>query len=111
MDEDKIRKDGISPLMEVLKEVMDMFPVKNSVFGHNASSNAHDRGDLAGTIVYLAKLGVSAFISTGAGADDKDPDTVVVQVCYRIPHISDDYDPGSLGITTRKHWSASEGLL
>jgi len=80
MDEDKIKKEGIAPLKELLKEVTDMFPAKGSVTGDKALFQAADKEDLADTIVYLANLGVSAFIATGAGADDKDPDTVVVSV-------------------------------
>lgn len=78
MDEDTIKKEGIKPLTEILKEIMDMFNKKE---------------DLADTIIYVANLGVSAFISTGAGADDKDPDTVVAQASppYRIGLPAKDY--------------------
>jgi endothelin-converting enzyme len=48
---------------------------------------------MAGTVLYLAKLGVSSLISSGAGADDKDPDVVVVQVSppYHIGLPAKDY--------------------
>lgn len=38
------------------------------------------------TVVYLAKLGVTALVAPGTGADDRDPDQVVVSVAapYRI---------------------------
>lgn len=41
---------------------------------------------LSDAILHLSKLGVTALVSTGTGADDKDPDTVVVSVSnpYRI---------------------------
>jgi endothelin-converting enzyme len=85
MNEDKIKKDGLKPLMEILKDITDMFPVKGSVYERDSLLESADKEDLADAIGYLAKLGVPAFISAGAGADDKDPDTVVVQV-RGIPH-------------------------
>lgn len=43
--------------------------------------------------MFLAKLGVTSLVSLGAGADDKDPDEVVVQVSppYRIGLPAKDY--------------------
>jgi endothelin-converting enzyme len=90
MDEDSIKKAGIKPLREILKEVMDMFPVNETV---RSLSKSHGIEDLSDVIEYLQKLGVSALISTGVGADDKDPDTVVVQASppYRIGLPAKDY--------------------
>lgn len=73
LDEDSIRKLGIEPISRALNETSGKF--------YEDSDSA-----LSNTLLHLAKLGVSAFVSTGTGADDKDPDTVVVSVSapYRI---------------------------
>ncbi|EXJ92195.1 hypothetical protein A1O3_00745 [Capronia epimyces CBS 606.96] len=79
LDEDTIREIGVAPLVEILDEISSRF----SVARHPHSA---DNEDLSETVLYLAKLGVSALVSSGTGADDKDPDTVVVSVSapYRI---------------------------
>lgn len=93
MDEDTIKKVGIKPLMEILHQVSEFFPVKESAFRRRTPLVAADSKDIAETILYLHKLGVTALLSAGAGADDKDPDTVVVQVSppWRIGLPAKDY--------------------
>ena len=90
MDEDTIKKEGIAPLMTILKEISDMFPAGPS---HATPMVSKDFDELTETILFLAKLGVSALVSSGAGADDTDPDTVVVQVSspWRIGLPAKDY--------------------
>jgi endothelin-converting enzyme len=77
MDEESIKKQGIKPLREILHQVADLFPVTESSF---MKTLLNDKDDIKDTILYLQKIGVSSLISCGAGADDKDPDVVVVQV-------------------------------
>ncbi|KAI9648724.1 hypothetical protein NHQ30_003364 [Ciborinia camelliae] len=79
MNETEIKNVGITPLQEITHQVTDMF--------------SGDLGSLTDTIKFLAKLGASAFVSFGAGADDKDPDTVVTQVSppYRAGLPSKEY--------------------
>ena len=60
---------GIDPLVEVLFELQALVPHKKT-----------DTKALSESIIFLNKLGVSAFVSLGPGPDDKDPDTVVTQV-------------------------------
>ncbi|RDW64932.1 hypothetical protein BP6252_10583 [Coleophoma cylindrospora] len=69
MDEETIKKAGVKPLMDIIEQVIQKFPSKKS----------KDGDALASTILYLEELGVSSVVSLGAGADDKDPDVVVVQ--------------------------------
>jgi endothelin-converting enzyme len=72
LDEDHIKSIGAKPLVEVLDAIKKVYPVSIS-----QSSN----GDaLKDAILLLAKYGISSLVSTGAGADDTDPDTVVVSV-------------------------------
>ncbi|EXJ93893.1 hypothetical protein A1O1_02286 [Capronia coronata CBS 617.96] len=79
LDEDTIKKIGITPLMEILNETSSRFSIARQ-------SNSAKNEALSDTILYLAKLGVSSLVSSGTGADDKDPDTVIVSVSapYRI---------------------------
>jgi endothelin-converting enzyme len=61
LDEDKIKSLGVEPLLKVLSEIKQAYP----------------EGDAASL---LARYGVTGLIATGTGADDRDPDTVVVSV-------------------------------
>lgn len=69
MDEDAIKKAGVKPLREVLKEFTDMFPINETEMYHRPQSVTEKSGDFSDVIEYLQKLGVSALISTGVGAD------------------------------------------
>lgn len=93
MDEEAIKKRGIKPLQEILHQVADMFPVKESTFRKRTLLESKDEEDLEDTMLYLSKIGVSSLVSCGAGADDKDPDVVVVQCSppYRIGLPAKDY--------------------
>lgn len=93
MDEDTIKKAGIKPLQEILHHVADMFPVEESAFGKRTRLEKKDEEGLADTVLYLQRIGVSSLVSAGAGADDKDPDVVVVQVAppYRVGLPAKDY--------------------
>lgn len=61
LDEDNIKTLGAKPLLKVLAEIKQAYPE-----GTAAS--------------LLARYGVTGLIATGTGADDRDPDTVVVSV-------------------------------
>ncbi|KAL1601682.1 hypothetical protein SLS60_006597 [Paraconiothyrium brasiliense] len=67
LDEDKVKNLGTGPLLQVLDEIKTTYP-------------ADDSADLKEAILLLAKYGVSALVTAGTGADDRDPDTVVVSV-------------------------------
>ncbi|KAH7127236.1 peptidase family M13 [Dendryphion nanum] len=73
LDEDKIKSIGVEPLIKVLDEIKKACPVVES-------ATASDPSSTKDAILLLAKYGVSALISSGTGADDRDPDTVVVSV-------------------------------
>lgn len=90
MNETEIKSVGITPLKEITQQVTGIFSVED--FKHMLLKS-EDYGSLADTIEYMAKLGSSAFISSGTGPDDKDPDTVVIQVSppYKIGLPSKEY--------------------
>ena len=87
LDEDKIKSVGVEPLMEVLNGIK------------NASSVA-DAGGLKDVMLHLAKYGVSTLVTTGTGADDRDPDTVVVSVSA----------PWTFGLPSKERYE-DEGLV
>lgn len=92
MDEDAIKRVGVKPLVEILDEITGLFPTQQIAFLRSAFTS-EDTDEMADTILYLAKLGIPALISSGAGADDRDPNTVVVQVSspWRIGLPAKDY--------------------
>ncbi|KAK7193250.1 hypothetical protein DPSP01_008151 [Paraphaeosphaeria sporulosa] len=67
IDEDKIKDVSAGPLLDVLDRIKNTYAVDKSA-------------SLKDIILLLAKYGVSALITAGTGADDRDPDTVVVSV-------------------------------
>jgi endothelin-converting enzyme len=69
LNEDKIKKTGAKPLMHVLEAIKKAYPV--------AGSDSHSVKD---AILLLAKYGVTGLVAAGTGADDTDPDTVVVSL-------------------------------
>ena len=71
LDEGKIKSIGAEPLLQIWKEIKDVFP---------AATSASDSHAIKDTILFLAKYGVTALVASGTGADDTDPDTVVVSV-------------------------------
>jgi len=82
LDEDTIKKLGVTPLMEILNETSSRFSAQSCP----NSKKVSEENALADTVRYLASLGVSAFVTPFTGADDQDPDTVVISVSspYRI---------------------------
>jgi endothelin-converting enzyme len=82
LDEDVIKKAGTDPLLGVLEDIVKLFPVS----GTDALVTVNDEASIKDTVLYLSKLGITALLSTGTGADDTDPDSVIVAVSapYRI---------------------------
>ncbi|KAH7359692.1 hypothetical protein BKA66DRAFT_573986 [Pyrenochaeta sp. MPI-SDFR-AT-0127] len=87
LDEDKIKSRGVEPLLHVLEEIKSTYPV--------ARSDSHSIKD---AILLLAKSGVSALVTSGTGADDTDPDTVVVSVSA----------PWSFGLPSKERYEDEE---
>jgi len=75
LDEPTIKSLGIKPLAKILDQVKKAIPA-------TAPGTPRKLGDssIKDAVLLLAKHGISALVSPGAGADDTDPDTVVVGV-------------------------------
>ena len=77
LDEDKLKSIGSKPLLKVLDDV----------------KSAHSKST-KDAILLLAKYEVSALIASGTGADDRDPDTVVVSIA----------PPWNLGLPSKERY-------
>jgi endothelin-converting enzyme len=100
MDEATIKKAGITPLLEVVHQVAELFPVTESAFHKWIPLLGKDKDDIPDVLFYLNKLGLSPLVSLGAGADDKDPDVVVIQV----------FPPWRIGLPAKNYYEDSKIL-
>jgi endothelin-converting enzyme len=80
LDVDSIAKLGLQPLNDIVKKVEELFPVKKG------DDLAIKNVALQKTISALAEIGVSTLIGAYTGADDRDPDSVIVSISppYRV---------------------------
>jgi endothelin-converting enzyme len=69
LDEDAIKKAGIAPLRGVLDKIAAAF-----------SSSSSSSDNLANATILLSSYGIRPLVAPSTGADDRDPDTVVVSV-------------------------------
>jgi hypothetical protein len=74
MNEDAIKEYGTTPVKEVLERFATVFPRKGPSFSEKT------KDELTKTIIWLQKNGVSGIIESDTGADDKNPDTVIIQL-------------------------------
>lgn len=72
LNEDQIKKAGVAPLMHILDEIKKTFPL--------ATNRGSDSNSLSDVITLLARYGITTLVGAVTGADDTDPDTVVVAV-------------------------------
>lgn len=68
VDETTIKHLGVAPLAHVVSQVTDAFPLTST------------QDSVKDVILLLAKQGIPALVTSGTGADDTDPDTVIVAV-------------------------------
>ncbi|KAI1657459.1 endothelin-converting enzyme 1 [Daldinia decipiens] len=78
LDEETLQKVGVKPLIDLINQVATSFPVSDA-YGGDSPLKETDYAALSDTILLLEKLGVSSFVGLTAGADDKNPDVVIVQ--------------------------------
>lgn len=86
INEDKIKEVGLEPLTQILDQIKQAYPLANA--------KDDEPKPTEDAILLLAKYGVDAFIASGTGADDRDPDTVVVSIAA----------PGSLGLPSKERY-------
>lgn len=86
VDEDKIKSVGIEPLAQILDDIKKVYPIEGA--------SAVDATPTKDAILLLSRYGVDALVAAGTGADDRDPDTVVVSVA----------PPWSLGLPSKERY-------
>ncbi|KAI1388799.1 endothelin-converting enzyme 1 [Hypoxylon trugodes] len=76
LNETVLQKTGVAPLVDLIGQLAKSFPVDE---GDSATVQESDYVTLSDTILFLEKIGVTSFLGLGAGADDKNPDVVIIQ--------------------------------
>lgn len=101
MDEETVKKLGPKPLTNILGEVQKRFPLVASQpmlspqLRHQEPLQQVSDNRLTETILFLMRNGVNSMLSLGVGADDKDPDTVIIQVS----------PPRSIGLPSKEYYN------
>ncbi|KAI0541706.1 peptidase family M13 [Xylaria digitata] len=83
MNETTLKEIGVKPLIELIGKVAQSFPI-----GDEELLQPGDYAKLSDTILLLEQLQVTSFESLYTGADDKNPDVVIVQAMpagYNLP--------------------------
>ncbi|KAI0181405.1 endothelin-converting enzyme 1 [Hypoxylon sp. FL1284] len=79
MNETTLQSLGVAPLVDLIDQVAASFPVAEGAYGEDGPLGETDASELSETILLLEKMGVSSFVGLTAGADDKNPDVVIIQ--------------------------------
>ncbi|KAK6085991.1 endothelin-converting enzyme [Seiridium cupressi] len=93
-NETALKEIGVQPLVSLIQEVADSFPVKK---GNDSLFTERDSVKLSDTILLLEKWGVSPFVYLSTGADDKNPEVVIIQL-----------SPGGLGLPSPEYYQDDE---
>lgn len=90
MDEETIKQRASKPLLDVLREIQEYYPLPSDhrKMGSSDDRNLHQQKGLLSyrdepftrVIAYLSSIGVDAFVTFNVNADDKDPDSVVLSM-------------------------------
>lgn len=67
MDENKIKEIGVSPLLEALRKIGDLFPAADPELKLQKHLLIKSENKLSNTIVYLETIGVTALVDFGVG--------------------------------------------
>ncbi|KAI1761697.1 endothelin-converting enzyme 1 [Hypoxylon sp. FL1150] len=83
MNETVLQNIGAAPLVSLIDQVAASFPVAEGAYGGDEPLGEADFAALSETILLLERLFVSSFVGLTAGADDKNPDVVIIQAFPR----------------------------
>lgn len=89
MNESRLQSLGSKPLLELLYQLGDLYPVKKPASKDTSLTDA---------VAFLISIGVRTPISLGVGADDKDPDSNVVSLS----------PPYSFGLPSKQYYDRGE---
>ncbi|KAI0485484.1 peptidase family M13 [Xylaria cf. heliscus] len=79
MNETTLKAIGIKPLAELITTIAQSFPVDEETYNTEELLQPEDYAQLSDTILLLERLEVTSFESLYTGADDKNPDVVIIQ--------------------------------
>ncbi|KAH6657052.1 hypothetical protein BKA67DRAFT_513929 [Truncatella angustata] len=79
IDETTLKQIGVKPLVQLTEQVAQSFPVKDGFLNTSDVLRKDDYARLSETILLLEKWGISTFESLDTGADDKNPELVIIQ--------------------------------
>lgn len=79
MNETTLKAVGIAPLAELISTVAQSFPVGDKTHDNEELLQPEDYTQLSDTILLLERLEVTSFEALYTGADDKNPDVVIIQ--------------------------------
>ncbi|KAI1753827.1 peptidase family M13 [Xylaria castorea] len=88
MNETMLKAIGVAPLIELIGTVTQSFPVGDETYDTEELLQLEDYAQLSDTILLLERLEVTSFESLYTGADDKNPDVVIIQAMpagYNLP--------------------------
>ncbi|KAI1297361.1 peptidase family M13 [Xylaria venustula] len=88
MNEATLKAIGLDPLTELISKVAQSFPVDDQTYDTEGLVQSEDYVKLSDAILLLEQLEVSTFEGLFTGADDKNPDVVIIQAMpggYNLP--------------------------
>ncbi|KAI0518184.1 peptidase family M13 [Xylaria bambusicola] len=88
MNEATLKQIGVGPLTDLISQVAQSFPVDDASYETDEIPQLEDYSKLSDTILLLEQLGVASFEGLYTGADDKNPDVVIIQAMpagYNLP--------------------------
>ncbi|KAI8624050.1 peptidase family M13 [Xylariaceae sp. FL1651] len=78
MNETRLKRIGAAPLVKLISKIADSFPVSKDLHGAD-ELQPEDHAKLSDTILLLEQLQVTSFEGLYTGADDKNPEVVIIQ--------------------------------
>ncbi|CAJ2511492.1 Uu.00g071170.m01.CDS01 [Anthostomella pinea] len=79
MNETVLQQIGVAPLVSLIDKVVKYFPVAEGTYGGDELLQLEEYASLSDTILLLQQMQVTSFEALSVGADDKNPDIVIVQ--------------------------------
>jgi len=75
MDEVAVRREGMEPVLVLLRQVAALFPVSSAAYAspNTTAMGPADAPALRETLLYLVRSGFSSLLSISPGRDDKHP--------------------------------------
>jgi len=73
MNETNIKAVGVAPLVDLINEVAESFPVGQDAYNTDELLHPEDYAKLSNAILLLERLQVTTFEALYTGADDKNP--------------------------------------